>query len=252
MNRLQRCVVDFATVVSKGALRSVVDALIELGEIDAVVLERRVMHHHSKELLRRLLRETAVHQISAHRLAGMLEGASCVVEYHQELNPELVWTGPAPAGTATRQTEQVMLEVIRGARERLFLTSFVAYRVDRIVTALNQASDRGVDVRILLESPEGKGGNLSVDSVSLMRKVLPGVRFYAWQKRSEEFTGGSVHAKVVVADDRLAFITSANLTGYAMERNIEAGVLLRDDEHPKKLAEYLDSMIATGVIELVT
>lgn len=248
MNGLQRCVVEFATVVSKGALRSVVDALIQQGEIDAFVLERRVTHHHSKELLRRLLREAADHHVSALRLAGMLEGASSVVEHYQELSPELVWTGPAPAGTATRQTEQVMLEVIRGARERLFLTSFVAYRVDRIVTALNEAADRGVDVKILLESPEGKGGNLSVDSVSLMREVLPRARFYAWQNRSEEFAGGSVHAKVAVADDRLAFITSANLTGYAMERNMEAGVLLRGGEHPRKLAEYLESMVTTGVI----
>ncbi|SFT79757.1 DISARM system phospholipase D-like protein DrmC [Halomonas saccharevitans] len=248
MNGLQRCVVEFATAVSKGALRSVVDALIELGEIDAVVLERRVTHHHSKELLRRLLREAAAQNISATRLTGMLEGASCVVEYYQELRPELVWTGPTPVGTATRQTEQVMLEVIRGARKRLFLTSFVAYKVDRIVTALNEAADRGVDVKILLESSEDKGGNLSLDSVSLMRGVLPRTRFYAWQMRPEEFTGGSVHAKVAVADDRLAFITSANLTGYAMERNMEAGVLLRGGEHPRKLADYLQSMVSTGMI----
>lgn len=249
MNGLQQYVVEFTTAVSKGALRSVVDALIEQGEIDAFVLERRVTHHHSKELLRRLLQEAVVHHISAPRLAGMLEGASSVVEYYQELSPELVWTGPTPAGTATRQTEQVMLEVIRSARESLFLISFVAYRVDRIVTALNEAVDRGVDVKILLESPEEKGGNLSVDSISLMRSVLPGLRFYAWQKRLEEFAGGSVHAKVAVADDRLAFITSANLTGYAMERNIEAGVLLRGSEHPRKLAEYLESMVSTGMID---
>lgn len=251
MNGLHRYVVEFATTVSKGALNSVVEALIVLGEIDAFSLERRVTHHHSKELLRRLLREAAAHHISSSRLAGMLEGASCVVEHHQELSPELVWTGPVPAGTATRQTEQVMLEVIRSARKRLFLTSFVAYKVDRIVTALNEAADRGVDVKILLESPEGKGGNISVDSVSLMREVLPRARFYAWHKRPEEFAGGSVHAKVAVADDRLAFVTSANLTGHAMERNMEAGVLLRCGEHPRKLAEYLDSMVTTGVIELV-
>lgn len=249
MNGLHRYVVEFAMTVSKGALNSVVEALIELGEIDAFVLERRVTHHHSKELLRRLLKEAKVHNIAASRLAGMLEGASCVVEHHQELSPELVWTGPVPAGTATRQTEQVMLEVIRSARKRLFLTSFVAYKVDRIITALNEAADRGVDVKILLESSEEKGGNLSVDSVALMRKVLPRTRFFVWQRRSDEFVGGSAHAKVAVADDRLAFVTSANLTGHAMEKNMEAGVLLRGGEHPKKLAEYLESMVSTAVID---
>lgn len=246
---MHRCVVEFATAVSKGALRSVVDTLIELDEINESVLQRRVSHHHSKELLRRLLREAAVHLISAPRLAGMLEGASCVVEYHQELSPELVWTGPVPEGTATRQTEQVLLEVIRGARKRLFLTSFVAYKVERIITALNEAADRGVDVKILLESSEANGGNLSLDSVSMMTTALPRARFYTWQIRPEEFTGGSVHAKVAVADDRLAFITSANLTGYAMQRNMEAGVLLRGGAQPRKLAEYLESMVSTGLVE---
>lgn len=251
MNGLHQCVVAFTATVSKGALNSVVEALIELDEIDAFALQRRVTHHHSKELLRCLLREAANLQVLAPRLAGMLEGASCVVEHHREQSPELVWTGPAPAGTATRQTEQVMLEVIHSARESLFLTSFVAYRVDRIVTALNVAADRGVDVKILLESPLGKGGNLSVDSISLMRGVLPRAHFFAWQKRSEEFTGGSVHAKVAVADDRLAFITSANLTSYAMERNIEAGVLLRGGVHPRNLKEYLESMVVTGIVNSV-
>ncbi|MGV2931054.1 DISARM system phospholipase D-like protein DrmC [Vreelandella venusta] len=248
MNDLHQCVVKFATTVSSGALHSVVDALIEQGEIDAFILERRVTHHHSKELLRRLLQEAIVHHISAFRLAGMLEGASSVVEHYLEMRPELVWTGPAPAGTATRQTEQVMLEVIRSARRSLFLTSFVAYKVDSIVTALNQAVSDGVEVKILLESPKGRGGRLSLDSLSLMRKVLPGARFYAWHQKPEKFAGGSVHAKVAVADNCIAFITSANLTGYALEKNIEAGVLLKGGEHPKKLAEYLELMITTGVI----
>ena len=248
MSRVHRCVLEFATCVSKGALFSVVDGLIELGEIDALVPERHLTHHHSKELLRQLLREAAVNCVSPSRLAGMLEGASCVVEHYQETSPELVWTGPAPAGTATRQTEQVLLQVIRGARKRLFLTSFVAYKVDSIVAALNGAADQGVDVSILLESSEAKGGNLSLDSISMMRKVLPRARFFAWQNKPEEFVGGSVHAKVVVADDRLAFITSANLTSHAMERNMEAGVLLRGGEHPRKLAGYLEAMVSTDVI----
>ena len=37
-----------------------------------------------------------------------------------------------------------------------------------------------------------------------------------------------LHAKAVVADEELLFVTSANLTEAAMDRNIEIGVLFRD------------------------
>jgi phosphatidylserine/phosphatidylglycerophosphate/cardiolipin synthase-like enzyme len=248
MNAVRQALVDFATAVSGGALRGVVEELRQQGEINLSALERRLAQQHSKELLRRLLRESEAQHLSASRLAGMLEGASYVVEHQQDLSPELVWTGPAPNGTATRRTEQVMLEVIRAAKERLFLTSFVAYKVDTIVTELNQATHRGVDVRILLESAQGNGGTLSIDSIPVMKKNLPRVSFFSWQERSGEFAGGSMHAKVAVADSHLAFITSANLTGHAMQRNIEAGVLLRGGSHPKRLAEYLNALVSNSVI----
>ena len=38
--------------------------------------------------------------------------------------------------------------------------------------------------------------------------------------------------KVAVADGNTCFITSANLTGYAMERNMEAGVLISGGTFP--------------------
>jgi phosphatidylserine/phosphatidylglycerophosphate/cardiolipin synthase-like enzyme len=40
--------------------------------------------------------------------------------------------------------------------------------------------------------------------------------------------GGVLHAKAVVADDEAVFVTSANLTEAALERNIELGLLVRD------------------------
>ncbi len=40
--------------------------------------------------------------------------------------------------------------------------------------------------------------------------------------------GGALHAKAVVADDEAVFVTSANLTEAALDRNIEVGLLVRD------------------------
>ena len=40
--------------------------------------------------------------------------------------------------------------------------------------------------------------------------------------------GGVLHAKAVVADEESVFITSANLTAAAQDRNIELGLVVRD------------------------
>ena len=51
-----------------------------------------------------------------------------------------------------------------------------------------------------------------------------------YDPRSVEPDGpaGVLHAKAVVADEESVFITSANLTAAAQERNIELGLLVRD------------------------
>ncbi len=46
-----------------------------------------------------------------------------------------------------------------------------------------------------------------------------------------------LHAKAVVADDEVVFITSANLTEAAFDRNIEIGLLVRD----RALAAHVSS-----------
>lgn len=43
-----------------------------------------------------------------------------------------------------------------------------------------------------------------------------------------EAPSGVLHAKAVVAGDEVVFVTSANLTEAALDRNIEIGLLIRD------------------------
>jgi len=50
--------------------------------------------------------------------------------------------------------------------------------------------------------------------------------FYDPRALDPEGPGGVLHAKAVVADDEAVFITSANLTEAAFERNIELGILI--------------------------
>jgi hypothetical protein len=60
-----------------------------------------------------------------------------------------------------------------------------------------------------------------------------------------------LHAKCVVVDDRRAFVTSANLTEAAQERNIEAGVLLEEPVFARGLRRQFESLIERRLVRRV-
>lgn len=164
---------------------------------------------------------------------------------------ELVWTGPTTPFVSARRTEQALLQVINAAEHTLFITSFVAYDISTIVKALNAANDRGVIIVMLLELSQDHGGSITFDAIGKMSTLVPAARLYAWRDKSDPFSDGCVHAKVAVADGRICFITSANLTGHAMEKNMEAGVLITGGQIPRLLDSHLNSLIETKEVTLV-
>lgn len=132
-----------------------------------------------------------------------------------------------------------------------FISSFVAYDVSTIVKALNAANDRGVVISMLLELSQDHGGSITFDALGKMMTLVPAAKLYAWRNKAAPFSDGRVHAKVAVADGRICFITSANLTGYAMEKNMEAGVLISGGHIAKLLDEHLRSLVDMKIATLI-
>lgn len=178
-------------------------------------------------------------------VAGLLLGAAqAASRIGAKQRVEMVWTGPSSALVPSRRTEQVLLGIISGAKSRLFLTTFVASHADHVFVALDEASKRGVDVSVLLEE---KPGPMSENVVAHFRAHLPLATLYYWD-RADHYGAGKVHAKATVADGQVCLVTSANLTGYAMEKNMEIGVLVSGGDMPTKLLSHLDSLISTRVL----
>jgi phosphatidylserine/phosphatidylglycerophosphate/cardiolipin synthase-like enzyme len=57
-----------------------------------------------------------------------------------------------------------------------------------------------------------------------------------------------MHAKLAVADRRILFVTSANLTQTGVGKNIEAGLLVRGGTAPLRTAEHIDALRAAGAL----
>ena len=106
---------------------------------------------------------------------------------------------------------------------------------------------------MLLEASRNQGGNVDVDSIGMFRGRVPGAHLYTWDRKRVRAVeqAGTVHAKCVVADERIAFITSANLTSAALERNMEIGILVRGGALPGRLYRHLRALVTTRIVQRV-
>ena len=167
---------------------------------------------------------------------------------------ELIWTGPLATGVAMRRTDQALLQVIHSARQELLVVSFAVYKIPAIIEALMGAAARGVVIRICIEAPEPSGQKLAYDTIhALGPAVARAAQIYLWptDRRPTDAHGhtGTLHAKCAVADRRLLFLSSANLTDYALNLNMELGVLIADGTEPVTVAAQFERMIAEGVLQ---
>ena len=62
----------------------------------------------------------------------------------------------------------------------------------------------------------------------------------------------TLHAKCVVVDGRWVFVTSANFTEAAQERNIEVGLLSRSAALAARVAGHFESLDAAGALVRVS
>jgi phosphatidylserine/phosphatidylglycerophosphate/cardiolipin synthase-like enzyme len=214
-------------------------------------------HAEFREEIARLLagwqaQEPAVsRQALAYALAAAAETAATV---RGEQSVALVWTGPRAEGPALRNTAQALLEVIVAAERELLLVTFAVSVVPKITQALVEAARRGVTIRIVLETQETGEGQINYDTVgALGAAVRACAQIYVWpaHKRERGANGkpGALHAKCAVADHKLLFLASANLTGHAQTINMELGVMIRGGRLPGDVATQYMRLIEYGVLE---
>lgn len=252
MNQLMKAITDLAFNLSPEKVEVIATNIsaIEKNKIDSITAQN-ISSPGVRQLVQNVLDAWSTSETSKLELAGMLRGASSSHDRAKyEITTELVWSGPKTPIVPTRQTEQALLEVIDSAKSSLFIVSFVIYKVPLVFNAIEAAIKRNVSVSMLLESSDQHGGSISIDAIGKIKAELPNVDLYCWSVKKDDFANASVHAKVAVADGKKCFVSSANLTGSAMDKNMEAGVLVSGGAVPAALQSHLAALITTGIIEL--
>lgn len=124
---------------------------------------------------------------------------------------------------------EVYFSAIASAKSRIFITTPYFIPDDSINLALKTAAVSGVDVRIILPSvPDTR--IVYWASMSFLEELLQaGVRFYLYRK-------GFIHAKVLVVDEKLATVGTANMDMRSFFHNFEQNAVLFDRHLIRRLA----------------
>ena len=123
--------------------------------------------------------------------------------------------------------------LIHSAREKIWIVSPYFVPDDTVVSALQLAALRGVDVRIMLpEKPDHKLVYLAM--FTYLEETLPfGINVYCYQ-------AGFLHQKVVLVDDEIAGVGTANFDNRSFRLNFEITLLFLDKTFVNNVRSMLE------------
>ena len=157
-------------------------------------------------------------------------------ELHWETRPQgadqiaaIIPTGPADP---VDSWQLVVAEAANSSRKKLWIASPYFVPDEGVLTALQAAAIRGVDVRILIPQ---RADHLMVwlSAFSYYEQSIPfGVKLFCYQK-------GFLHQKVMLIDNRLAAVGTANLDNRSFRLNFEITAFSTD----RKFVDEVDAML---------
>lgn len=174
--------------------------------------------------------------------------------------PDLVWSGPEVPGLHARDTRRVYEELLGSAERSVWVCTYAFFDGPKAFDVLARRMDQipALDA-VLLLNIQRRRGDATSDS-ELIRRFAdrfwssdwPGTRrprvYYDPRALDQEGPTGVLHAKAVVADLATVFITSANLTEAALDRNIEIGLLSRDRALALSVAGHFQGLIENRLL----
>lgn len=125
------------------------------------------------------------------------------------------------------------LEAIHSATQRVWITSPYFIPDEAVFAALRLAVLRGVDVRVLIPSRPDHKIVYAASSLFAFEAVRAGVRMFRYQP-------GFMHQKVVLVDDEISAVGSANLDNRSFRLNFEMTLLTID----RAFADQVEAMLS--------
>jgi phosphatidylserine/phosphatidylglycerophosphate/cardiolipin synthase-like enzyme len=176
---------------------------------------------------------------------------------------QLVWTSPDEAGPHVRDSSVVVRQLLSEARQSLWISTYSIFNGQEVFLPIEEAWTCRPELEVVLilnVPPDDKSGLYEDAAVDKYAKTFwkyhwpwarkPAVFYDPRGPEKNQDLRACQHAKCILVDRATAFITSANFTESAHERNIELGVLFRDNP---RVAEAIrlkfESLIQNGFLK---
>jgi len=146
-----------------------------------------------------------------------------------------------PFGTGPRPIypdyvgKEVLLNLINGAKRYVYITTPYLIIDHELKNAIQTASKRGVDVRIVMPGIPDKKMIFTLSRSNYACLIKSNVKIY-------EYFPGFVHSKSIIVDDEVGMISSINLDYRSLVHHYECGVWMYKASALKELKEDFDSI----------
>ena len=159
-----------------------------------------------------------------------------------------------------RDTRRFYEELLGSAERSVWVSTYAYFDGPRAFEVLANRMDEKPELRVtlLLNIQRRKGDK--TNPTALVRRFAdrfwgtdwPGSSrpsvYYDPRSLEPEGPGGILHAKAVVTDEEAVFVTSANLTEAALDRNFELGLLVRDRALAASVSSHFQQLIDRGLL----
>lgn len=248
---------DLATALRSGRLCSPYSSLSV----------QRILDGNSAAAIAPHLQELANNGFTSQQIAVTLELLASDRQHRLRLEDQLdlVTTGPEIRGATNRDTSVVVRELFSNAADSVLIAGFAIYQGQQVFQTLadRMQDNRELQVRIIVDIQRPFGDTTAVSELVLRfrdrfrtqqwprDRPLPTVLFDPRSLEAGNDKRACMHAKCVVVDGRFVFITSANFTEAAQQRNVEVGVLINSMSVAEQLTRFFDSMQNEGLLAAV-
>jgi phosphatidylserine/phosphatidylglycerophosphate/cardiolipin synthase-like enzyme len=178
---------------------------------------------------------------------------------------DLVTSGPEARGITNRDTRVVVRQLFAHAQHSVLVAGYTVYQGQQVFEALAQ---RMLDVptlavRMFLDIQRPRGNTAAAGE--LVRRFsnrfrlrqrppdhpLPQLFYDPRSVEPDADKRAALHAKCIVVDQQQVFVSSANFTEAAQQRNLEIGLFIESASLAEKLTRHFDTLLAERLLQAI-
>jgi len=253
--------------LTPGELRDLAGAL-EAGRLDAPYTALRLQQFINRESANAAatsLDEIASRGCTPQALARLLTLVAVGAEQRPLLEDvvHLVATGPGTSERQPRPTAVVVSDLFRGAEKSVIVAGYSVHQGQSVFRDLAHRMEElpELKVRLYLDIQRGNGDTSLPDEIVRRfsyrfrttqwpsGKPIPAVYYDPRSVAADRSQASALHAKCVIIDSERLFVSSANFTEAAQQRNIELGLLLNSEALASRIEKFFGELVTKQLLK---